>query len=271
MNTQTIRTTVHDHPILTFLTISFAIAYPALIASLIAGVDLMPAKFVQVLAMLGSAVLVTAWSAGRPGAVRQLFSGLAKWRLGWAMYAWLILAMPVLTLLIALATGTLDRPEHGWAGTAGEFALIFVFSVLTGNLWEETAWAGFLQTRLMSAKGLVIGSLLTAIPFFVMHLPLAFENDGLHGTSARDAIIDWIAIAVLAPFMRLLIGMLLTTTDGSTLSAALVHGSFNAAGALSVLAGGWQMIPALAILTLIYAGVYARRVTTSPRPLVTVA
>jgi membrane protease YdiL (CAAX protease family) len=271
MDTKTQHGLVRRHPIATFLTISFAISYPVLIASLIAGVDLMPAKFVQLLAMLSGAVLVTAWSASRPGAVRRLFSGLAKWRLGWFTYAWLIFAMPALTLLTAIATGTLDRPEKGWGGVAGEFALIFAFSVLTGNLWEETAWAGFLQTRLMSAKGVIAGSLLTAIPFLVMHLPLAFENHGLRGTSLGDAAIDWIAIAVLAPFMRVLIGMLLADFDGSTLAAALVHGSFNAAGAMSVLAGGWQMIPALVILTLLYAMVYARRMTTHQAELVTVA
>lgn len=265
-----LRGAVRAHPIASFLTISFAVSYPALIASLIAGVDLMPAKFVQLLAMLGAAVLVTAWSATRPGAVRHLFAGLTTWRLGGATYLWLVFALPALTLLTAIVTGTLDRPEDGWAGVAGMFALIFAFSVLTGNLWEETAWAGFLQTRLMSAKGLVMGSLLTAIPFFLMHLPLAFENNGLHGTSAKDAVTDWVAIAVLAPFLRLLIGMLLVRTDGSTLAAALVHGSFNAAGAMSVLAGGWQMIPALVILTVIYAAVYARRGTTQPRSLATV-
>ena len=32
-----------------------------------------------------------------------------------------------------------------------------------------------MQARLMATRGLLIGSLLTAIPFFVFHIPLAFR------------------------------------------------------------------------------------------------
>ncbi len=266
-----IRRAAARHPIASFLTISFAVSYPALIGSLIAGVDLMPAKFLQLLVMLGAAVMVTAWAATRPGAVRDLFAGLTRWRLGWSTYLWLIFAIPALTLVIAAITGTLSAPGHGWGELALVFGLIFAFSLLTGNLWEETAWAGFLQSRLMSARGVVVGSLLTAVPFSLMHLPLAFENHGLRGTSLGEAIVDWLAIAALAPFLRLLIGMLMADSGGSTLAAAIVHASFNASGAMTVLDGGWQMIPALVVVTGLYATMYARRVTTRDQPLVTVA
>ena len=99
-------------------------------------------------------------------------------------------------------------------------AIFLALGAVTGNLWEETVWGGFVQTRLMARHGLLVGSLLTAVPFFLIHLPLAFENHGWAGTSWRDAAITWGVLLVAAPFMRYLIGMLLVDTGGSTLAAA---------------------------------------------------
>ena len=53
------------------------------------------------------------------------------------------------------------------------------------------------------------------------------------------------------PFIRYVIGVLLVDTTGSVLGAALLHASFNASGALSVVTGGWQYVPALIILTVL--------------------
>jgi len=91
---------------------------------------------------------------------------------------------------------------------------------------------------------------LTAIPVFLIHLPLAFETNGCQGTSWRDAFITWGVLLVAAPFQRYLIGTLLIDTRGSTLAAGLMHASINAAGAMVIVPGGWQVVPALILLTL---------------------
>jgi CAAX protease family protein len=106
-----------------------------------------------------------------------------------------------------------------------------------GNVWEETAWAGFAQSRLMDRHGLIRGSLLTAIPFALIHLPLAFEEHGLRGTTGRDLAISWTVLILAAPFMRYLLGMTLVGTGGSVLAVAILHASFNASGALSAVHG----------------------------------
>ena len=51
----------------------------------------------------------------------------------------------------------------------------FIFGLLIIDLREETAWGGFMQTRLMATCGLLIGSL-TAIPSVVIHIPLTFAQ-----------------------------------------------------------------------------------------------
>ena len=62
-------------------------------------------------------------------------------------------------------------------------------------------------------------------------------------------------LLVAAPFQRYLIGTLLVDTGGSTLAAGLMHASINAAGAMVIVPGGWQMVPALILLTLAVVGI----------------
>jgi membrane protease YdiL (CAAX protease family) len=124
-----------------------------------------------------------------------------------------------------------------------------VLGALSTNLWEEAAWGGFVQDRLMRRHGPLAGSLLIAVPFVLIHVPGAFQN-----TSPGVAVVDIAAIAVLAPFLRYLIGMVLLDTAGSVLAVGLMHASFNASGRLSAAHGGWQFLPALAALTVLVAG-----------------
>jgi membrane protease YdiL (CAAX protease family) len=131
--------------------------------------------------------------------------------------------------------------------------VLFVLIALTASLWEETAWSGFVQRRLMDRHGLLVGSLLTAIPFGLIHLPLAFEGDGWAGTTWSEAFVNWAFLLGALPFLRYVIGVLLVDTRGSVLAAALLHASFNASGAMSVIPGGWQNVPALVVLTVLVA------------------
>jgi membrane protease YdiL (CAAX protease family) len=243
-----LRRTATTHPVLLLLGVATVFVWVTQLGSALAGVDLMPAKAAELLVLLGLAVGITRVSVGR-GGVRQLFAGLLRWRLGW-QYLVIALAMPVLTLGVAVATGTLHTPPGGWVAVGTTYLFFLALGAVTGNLWEETVWGGFVQGRLMARRGLLVGSLLTAVPFFLVHLPLAFETNGWAGTTWRDAAITWGVLLVAAPFQRYLIGMLLVDTGGSTLAAGLMHASINAAGAMAIVPGGWQSVPALIVLTL---------------------
>ena len=127
----------------------------------------------------------------------------------------------------------------------------------------------------MARHGLLVGSLLTAPAFAAIHWPLVFEEHGIHHTSWAYVLAYLGVLILLAPFFRYLIGMIFTDTGGSTLSAGLVHGSLNAAGAMSVVPHAWQHVPAVVALTLLLAGSRAvarrgRRLRALPaRPLET--
>ena len=67
--------------------------------------------------------------------------------------AMVVLAMPVLTIVIAGMTGTLTDPEHGWAGVSLTYLVFLALMLLTASFWEETAWSGFVQRRLINRQG----------------------------------------------------------------------------------------------------------------------
>jgi membrane protease YdiL (CAAX protease family) len=241
---------VAAHPVLTVSAVAIGLTVPLQLALLVTGHDVFPGKAAELVFLTGTAALVSGLLGGRT-AVRRLFAGLIRWRIGVSRWALVLLAMPVLTVVVGALTGTLSTPPGGWLGVAGGYALLLVLIGATGSLWEETAWAGFVQRRLINSRGLLVGSLLTAVPFGLIHLPLAFEGDGWAGTTWTEALINWSVLLGTAPFLRYLAGILLVDTRGSVLAVAVLHASFNAAGAMSaVIPGGWQQAPALVLLTL---------------------
>jgi uncharacterized protein len=244
-----VRRLARSHPIAMFLLLALGLSWPVMIALLVSGQDMSPGALLSVTFLLGGATLVTALSEGRAG-VRRLFAGAIRWRMGLARFVVLVAAVPLLTLLVGALTGTLRSPPEGWLGLVGSYLFqTFIFGLLIVNLWEETAWGGFMQARLMATRGLLMGSLLTAIPFFVIHIPLAFAEHGLN-TTAEQAALNLGLTALIAPFFRYLAGTQLIDSGGSILAIGLLHASFNASGQLSAVPGEWQYIPALIVLTL---------------------
>ena len=235
------------HPISVFLGLAFAVAWPALIIPDITGwVDapfLLVANFVG---LLGAALLVTRWTGG-PGAIRALLSRTWRWRFGVGRYATVLLALPIATIAVSVVTGTLQVPDNGWAtAVLGYFVMTVLVGALVLNIWEETAWTGFVQSRLMQRHGLLGGSLLTAPLFVAVHLPLLFAP----GFGWPNLFLSLGLLLLAAPFMRYLLGMHYLAT-GSLLAVGLQHASFNASGAFGV--GGWQPTAGLVIVTVLLA------------------
>jgi uncharacterized protein len=253
-----------SHPVLTVCLVAVGLSAPLVMAFLVAGLDPMPAKGAELVFLTGTTVLVTAWIGGR-AALRQLFSGLIRWRIGVARWLLVLLAMPVLTLAVAAAIGSLRTPDRGWGDVALWYLIFLVFGVPSANLWEELTWSGFVQTRLAARHGLLRGALLTAVPVALIHLPLAFETDGWAGTSWHEALVNTAWLLLALPFFRYLAGVLLADTKGSVLAVGVLHGSFNAAGAMAVLSAGVEYVLAVILLALLVAGVRAVGARTSGR------
>jgi membrane protease YdiL (CAAX protease family) len=246
-----VRSLARRRPITMFLVIALGLSLPVSTGLLASGQDISPGILLMVIFLLGGATLVTALGEGRAG-VRRLFAGTIRWRMGAARFLIMVTAMPLLTLLVGALTVTLQSPADGWLRLAGSYLFqTFIFGLLIVNLWEETAWGGFMQARLMARRGLLIGSLLTAIPFLVIHIPLAFAAHGWKDTTWAQATLHLGLIALVAPFFRYLPGTQLIDSGGSILAIGLLHASFNAAGQMSAVPDGWQYVPAMIMLTLI--------------------
>jgi membrane protease YdiL (CAAX protease family) len=250
-----LRRFIAARPVASFLVIAIGLTWLALILSIALLGNAFPGILAELLILLGTAVLVTLAADGRPG-VQDLFRQTIRWRVGAGWYVAAVLALPALTVLIAAATGTFHQPADGWAAVAGSYLLnTLVIGALLGNIWEELAWTGLVQRRLMERHGLVAGSLLTAIPFALIHLPLAFGDKGFAGTPWSDVAVAWGVLLVFAPLFRLLVGIAYLGTGQSLLIVALLHASFNASeqSKLAVFDGAWQQIAAAALLLVVLA------------------
>ncbi|MCW2811514.1 MAG: Abortive infection protein [Friedmanniella sp.] len=243
------------HPVLAASGLLIGVTWLAQIVTLVAGWPTGLALVVELAAFVVVPLALSAAIGGRRE-VRRLLSGFLRVRIGLTRWLLALLAMPVLTIGVALVTGTYVSPPEGWASMAVTYvAQGLLLLGVTGNMAEEAAWSGFVQSRLMNRHGPVVGSLLTAIPFSLIHLPLAFDERGLHGTPWTDVALTWAVLVAVAPALRLLVGFLLVDTRGSLLAVGFLHAAFNASGRLSVVGGGWwQNVVALIVLTLLVAG-----------------
>jgi uncharacterized protein len=251
---------IADHPALAFSIIAIGATWIADIASIAALGTIAPGLIFELVVLIGTAILVTGIAEGRAG-LRRLFAGVLRWRVGVGWYLVALFGIPVLTLLLALLTGAYQDPIGGWGPLLSGFVVqILLAGVLVGNVWEEMGWTGVVQRRLMERYGLVGGGALTAIPFALIHLPLAFG--GGFAVPVSNLLLVWGVLIVTAPLMRWLLGVTYLGTGGSILLVGIMHASFNAAGALSLVSGGratFYSIGALAILLGIVWGYRAIR------------
>lgn len=96
----------------------------------------------------------------------------------------------------------------------------------------------------MGRHGLVKGSLLTAVPFAIVHIPLQ-----IRGTSGlRDALVNVGVLFLMAPAARYLVGRTDYAIGGSLLAVGVLHASWNASGQLSVVDGDGQYVIGLVIV-----------------------
>jgi membrane protease YdiL (CAAX protease family) len=98
-----------------------------------------------------------------------------------------------------------------------------VINLILVNLWEETAWAGVMQTRLERRHNIFVAAVLTALPFGFIHLPLTFLSE----ITGASVLISLAAYILLGLFLRPLVGVVLRGSRNSLLAAGLMHSVFN--------------------------------------------
>ena len=215
------------------------------------------------LILLPTALWVTWITDGRAG-VRTLFARVFRWRFGIGSWLVVLFGLPVIALLLGLIFGgSLHTADLGMVliKQLGSIAL----AVVVINLWEETVWAGFFQTRLEARFNFVVAAALTALPFAGVHVPLLFLDDQVSPLSVLRGIAGLLILGIV---IRLLMGVTLRAASDSVLAVGLLHQIFDASnnnGALvdSLLdgadAGNMTQLAAVVLTVLVAAWLLWRR------------
>jgi CAAX protease family protein len=175
------------------------------------------------LVLLPTALWITSITDGRTG-VRALFGRVLRWRFGIGWWLVVLFGLPLIALLLGVMFG-------GSLHLAGIGPVLIkqlgsiVLAVVVINLWEETVWAGFFQTRLESRFNFVAAAILTALPFAGVHLPLLLLDDQISVLSILKGIAG---LLVLGVAVRLMIGVFLRAAVDSVLAVGILHQIFDA-------------------------------------------
>jgi membrane protease YdiL (CAAX protease family) len=227
------------------------------------------------LILLPMALWVTSITDGRAG-LRALLARVFRWRFGIGWWLVVLFGLPVIALALGLIFGgSLHTADLGLV-LIKQLGLI-VLAIVVINLWEETVWAGFFQTRLEARFNFVVAAVLTAVPFAGVHVPLLFLDDQV---SALSVLIGVAGLLILGVVVRLLMGVMMRGAADSVLAVGVLHQIFDASnnnGALvdslldGVDAGNMTQLAAVVLTVLVAAwllwrrpGVFAKR--QMPRP-----
>jgi membrane protease YdiL (CAAX protease family) len=276
-----IRGVARRHPIALYLTIVFGLGYPLMFLAVLAARGVIPgaslpkmvgldleraaAFSMVVLALFPAALIVTGLDGGRP-AVAALLRRMVRWRIGARWWALVGLALPATTVALALLLGDRFRPPT--LATIADELIGLAAGFLLVNVWEESSWAGFMQTRLEQRHNLYVAAALTAVPFAAIHMPLQL----IEGVTSPAALATHFALlTVLAIVVRSYFGLVMRGAASSLLAVGLAHTMFNRSNntdgvAAKLLDGSHRQGAALLATLLLTAGLgFALRGRTGVR------
>lgn len=183
------------------------------------GMDPLMAPFVLVLLPVVGA-LAAALAAGR-GEPRRLMRRIARWKVSPWLYVAAIGVGVVANLLIvvlAVATGT---PLSDAFSDMSAAALVIPLVVLLPALFEEFGWRGF-GIPALGRQPLIVSSLIVAVPFTLIHLPLHMPGHLYADLPMWPTILSTMSMGVLT-------GWIFAAARGSSLLAGLMHAAANGA------------------------------------------
>src|SRR3712207_1179895 len=147
-------------PLTVFLAIAIGLSYPLMSLAIMAQYGIIPGKSLPqligldmeraastllVLSLIAATFLTTALHSGWP-AVTVLLRRIVRWHVRPVWWLVAVVALPTTTVVLAALFG--DSVHVPSSGVIAREVLSIAIALLLINLWEETAWAGFLQTQI---------------------------------------------------------------------------------------------------------------------------
>jgi uncharacterized protein len=269
-----LRRVVARHPVTAFLVMAFVFSWTIMLPLLLSesGFGLLPftlpwqvfGSLMSVFGLALPAFLVTAIKDGEDG-VRKLLSRVFRWRVGarWYLIALFgLLAIALLGAIPFIGVAPLGALAQNWALLFTVFLPGVLVPFVLVNLWEETAWTGFMQHTLQEERGPLLASIMVAPFFALIHMPgffvAGFISDEKTPLSEFPAVLMQVGIlAVFAVFIRVLIMWLYNGSGRSVLIVGLFHSAFNMTNGqkitpdlLGLPEGLASLIPAVAVMVL---------------------
>jgi len=122
-----------------------------------------------------------------------------------------MVAMIIAGLAAALHTPQVEMPIRELLRDRTSLVLVGIFAITLGPIAEELAFRGFLMPLLVRSTGPVLGALLTALPFAVLHGPqYAWSWQHIMLLTFAGCAFGWIRLRT-----------------GSTVSASITHAAYN--------------------------------------------
>ena len=213
------------HPLTTFFVLAVAATWAVWIPrALGAPVGVLGDLWTWTVAIV--AVAVAALTGGRV-AVRELFSRLVRWRVGWRWYVVAVLGPAAFALLTAavftafggvLPGGLLAAlPRTDWV----LLPVLVLAAALTDGLGEELGWRGFALPRLLARQTPLTAGIVLGVLWAAWHLPLLWTPGRvLHQHPFWLFLLDIVATSLFMTWVFL-------RTRGSVLIAVLLHAGLN--------------------------------------------
>jgi uncharacterized protein len=155
----------------------------------------------------------------RTAGLRVLLSRVFRWRFGIGWWLVVLFGLPVIALLLGLIFGgSLHTADLGPVLIKQLGSIVLAVVVI--NLWEETVWAGFFQTRLEARFNFVVAAVLTTLPFAGVHVPLLLLDDQVSVPSVLTGIAGLLILGIV---VRLLMGTTLRAASDSVLAVGVLH------------------------------------------------
>lgn len=225
------RTTAVDPRGLTaFLVLAFAFSWTAwwFGSRLLDGGDPTPAVLVGAFGPMVAAILVTAFTQGRPG-VGALFRRHSLRRRG-GIRPYAITALIVLAIAGAAAlpvfTGTATVEEEALRAALLGVPVQFVLIALVGGGNEELGWRGFALPRLQGALPPLAANVTLGAVWAVWHAPL-FE---MAGTVQSEVYFP--AYALLCVGLTVVLGHVFNSARGGVIAVVIAHAAVNVVSGL---------------------------------------
>ncbi len=216
------------------------------------GLDMEEAASVLLVAAIFTTAVGVTWAVEGRAGIRTMLRRLTRWRapLRWWLVA--VLAMPVLTTLLAVALG--DQARMPSRSTIAAEILAIAVAFLLANLGEEATWYGFMQTRLEHRHRFVTAAAVTALPFSLVHLPLRVITG--EATTPGALFANFLTLAVFGVFFRSYVAIVGRCGADSILLAAVAHTFFNRSNntdglVADILIGSHRQVAALLALFII--------------------